>query len=92
MGSPLSPIIADLVIRDLEEAAIERLSFRFPFYYRYVDNIILATPRGSLDQILQTFNSLHEWLQYAMEMKDDGRISFLDIIIINDNNIIIFDL
>lgn len=89
MGSPLSPIIADLVMRDLEKAA--RMSFfsvSILLYYGYVDNIILATPRGSLDQILQTFNSLHEWLQFAM--KDNGRI--LVDTIINDNNIIIFDL
>lgn len=33
-GSPLSPIIADLVLRDLEEEAIK------PFYYRYVDDTV----------------------------------------------------
>jgi len=35
MGSPLSPIISDLVMRDLEERALEALGFSPPFYSRY---------------------------------------------------------
>jgi len=42
IGSPLSPIIADLVLRDLETKATEKLPFEFPLYRRYVDDILLA--------------------------------------------------
>jgi len=40
MGSPLSPIIADLVMRDLEENVLNSLNIRPIMYYRYVDDII----------------------------------------------------
>lgn len=42
MGSPLSPIIADLVMQDLEEKALNSIGLSLPLYYRYVDDIILA--------------------------------------------------
>jgi len=37
MGSPLSPIIAEIVLQDLEKKALGLLSI--PFYHRYVDDI-----------------------------------------------------
>jgi len=39
MGSPLSPIIADVVLQDIEKRALGRLGIEVPFYMRYVDDI-----------------------------------------------------
>jgi len=36
MVSPLSPIIADLVLLDLETRALESFGIEVPFYVRYV--------------------------------------------------------
>jgi len=55
MGSPLSPIIADIVMQDLEKSAIEKLPFELPFFYRFVDDIIFAAPSDMLDVALDTF-------------------------------------
>ena len=44
MGSPLSPIMADITLQDLEIEALKSLPFEPPFYYRYVDDIVLAAP------------------------------------------------
>ena len=60
---PMSPIIADIVMQDLEESAINKLLIQSLFYYRYVDNIILALPSDSINDTLNTFNSLHSRLQ-----------------------------
>jgi len=58
MDSPLSLIIADLVMRDLEERALETLGFPLSFYVRYVD-IAMPVPSTSVNKILNTFNSFH---------------------------------
>jgi len=42
MGSPLSSIITDIVMQDLERAALETFDFDIPFYYRYIDDIVLV--------------------------------------------------
>ena len=59
MGSPLSLILANIVLEDLEEQALERLSIRLPISYRYVDDILLAASYEGLNDILMIFNSLH---------------------------------
>ena len=91
MGSPLSPILADLVMQDLECKAIKNLTFHLPLYYRYVDDIILAAPVNSLPSVLDTFNSMHDRLQFTIEIENENRISFLDVTLIKWNDRIIFD-
>jgi len=39
MGSPLSPVIADLVLKDLEKKALNTLTFHIPFHY--IDDIAI---------------------------------------------------
>lgn len=91
MGSPLSPIIADLTLRDLEKKAIAILSFPLPFYTRYVDDIVLAVPSSMLNNVLTTFNSFHSRLQFTMKEGNDNRLNFLDVTIMVNNNLIKFD-
>jgi len=46
MGSPLSPIIADTVMQDLEKRTLEGLINEIRIlYYRHVDDILTAVPR-----------------------------------------------
>jgi len=43
MGSPLSPITADLrSMRDIEENVLNSLNIRPILYYRYVDDFIVG--------------------------------------------------
>lgn len=44
MGSPLSPIIADIVLQDLEARALASIRYTPPLYFRYVDDIVMASP------------------------------------------------
>jgi len=66
MGSPLSPIIADLVMQDLDTATLRSLPFELPFYYRYVDDIILMAPSKSLNLMLR---SIHNMIDYSSSWK-----------------------
>lgn len=57
MGSSLSPVIADLVMQDLENEALRTIGIRLPaFYYRYVDDILLAAPENLTEHIVEVFN------------------------------------
>jgi len=84
MGSPLSPIIADIVMQDLEKKALEGLKKEIPFYYRYVDDILTAIPRQRTTELLDSFNSLHPRMQFTIEI-GGNRLNFLDATIINNN-------
>jgi len=60
MGSSLSPIIANIVMQDLEEASLNKINLKLPFYYRYVDNIIMAAPSDNISQIYHIFNNYYD--------------------------------
>jgi len=38
------------------------------FYYRYVDDIVLAAPSDSMNDIKNIFNLLHARLQFTIEI------------------------
>jgi len=65
MGFPLSPIISDLVLQDLETQALQLLQFKIPIYCRYVDDILLATHHSQFNDILKIFNSFHTRLKFT---------------------------
>src|SRR3978361_2132464 len=86
MGSPISSVIAQLVMEYAEEQIINSLDFNISFYKRYVDDCILAIPKGREQQILDTFNSFHHKLQFTIEIEDSEQINFLDLTLIRNNN------
>jgi len=91
MGSPLSPIIANIVMADLESRALKKLNINIPFYYRYVDDIAMAVSCHKSQAVLDTFNSLHPKLQFTME-NGGKKLNFLDVTIINNNGVLDFDI
>lgn len=50
MGSPLSPIIADITMQELEIKALNSLLFNIPLYFRYVHDIAMAIPDDKIQQ------------------------------------------
>jgi len=92
MGSPFSPIIADLVLQDLEKKVLNLIGKDLSLYYRYVDDIILAAPENKASYILHTFNSFHDRLRFTIKLEDSRCLSFLDMLLkVNNNNEIIID-
>jgi len=72
MGSPLSPVIADLILQRLESTILNDITYKPIFYYRYVDDIALAVPFSQLNSLLTKFNSYHHRIKFTMEMDGKG--------------------
>lgn len=86
MGSPLSPILTNIIMSDLEDRAISSLPISLSFYVRYVDDIVLAALKQYIQHIFQVFNSLHNRLRFTIEHSNNNSINFLDTTIIINNN------
>lgn len=86
MGSPLSPILADIVLDDLETQCLGELNFDIPFFYRYVDDILTFLPKNKVDTTLAIFNNYHLRMKFTLEVENNGTINFLDTMVIRDNN------
>src|SRR5580765_2337938 len=86
MGSPLSPILVDIVMDDLEIQCLNTLSFKVPVYCRYVDDVFTIIPRKKLDEVLTTFNNYHQWLKFTHEFEVNSSINFLNTTVIRSEN------
>ena len=58
-------------------------------YYHYVDDIITSIPKSGFNEMLDTFNSYNSRLQFTHEIETKNSISFLDILLIKENQKII---
>ena len=88
MGSPISPIFADIVMTDLEEECLEKLSFKTCVYKRCVDDTLICTPR---DKVIDVFNKYHPRLQFIPEVETEGRMNFLEVTLIRKSEKLITD-
>lgn len=86
MGSPLSPILANIVMDYCLDWIIRVLPFQFAFIRKYVDDIICALPQNEIQETLNIFNSFHPDIQFTVEVESGGSVPFLDTKVIRTNN------
>ena len=86
MGSPMSPVIADLVMEILEEESIKKLKFRLPFFSRFVDDITTACPADKAEELKNVFNKYSKDIQFTIEVEKDGKLPFLDTLLLRQED------
>lgn len=86
MGSPLSPILADIVMEDLLDSIVQKLDFKIKLIVKYVDDLFFIIPEETLTHIHNLLNDYHEKLQFTVEKQKNGSLAFLDtrISVLND--------
>ena len=52
MGSPVSVVVSNLVMEDVEERALRDFPTTLRFWKRYVDDICAAVPISQVDTLL----------------------------------------
>lgn len=83
MGSGISPVVADLVMLDLEEKMSGLTGFKYlEWYRRFRDDgfIIWKGSRGEMEEFVEDLNDLDESgkIKFTMEFEKDGKLPFLD--------------
>ncbi|XP_062538822.1 uncharacterized protein LOC134207120 [Armigeres subalbatus] len=84
MGSPMSPIVADIVLDSIIDTAMGSLPFEITIFKKYVDDIFMAIPRNTEQQVLDTFNSVESRLQFTIETEENHKLPFLDMTVIRN--------
>ena len=90
MGSPLSPILTDLIIQNLERNIFNTLATYISIYYRYVDDIVIAALNDHINAILYTFNSYHERIKFTVDYGENRGNHFLDVKLLIEDWRVIF--
>ena len=82
MGSPISPIVANLFMEDLEVQAIRTSPTQPSLWKRFVDDTFTIIKKEDRSSFLQHLNSIHQNIKFTCEEeRDDGSMPFLDILV-----------
>ena len=83
MGSPLSPILANLCLEFIEKNHIQSLpdNIKPLFYVRYVDDIFIIYKHDdhSFNTFLDTINSIIPSIKFTVEYENNNTLPFLDV-------------
>ena len=86
MGSPVSPVVADIFMEDFEELALSSSPVTPRFYKRYVDDTFTILPTDKITIFLNHLNSINPKIQFTMELESNNSLAFLDILVIRKPN------
>ena len=82
MGSPVSPIVANLYMDYLEQKALSTAPNPPRFWCRFVDDTFVIHKEVNKQGFLQHINSVDPAIRFTVEdNKEDGSIPFLDTIV-----------
>ena len=85
MGSPLSPIVVNLFMEDLETNALASAPSTPKIWKRFVDQVFTIIQKADKEAFLDHINSIDANIHFMYEdPKEDGSIPFLDMLIIPD--------
>uniref|UniRef100_A0A5S6R5A3 Reverse transcriptase domain-containing protein n=1 Tax=Trichuris muris TaxID=70415 RepID=A0A5S6R5A3_TRIMR len=89
MGSPLSPVFAEIFMENLEDNAFSTVNLQYQpkFFKRYVDDIFVLIKKGNEEKFLKHLNSLfRNVIIFTMEKEKGNMLPFLDVQIMRRNN------
>ncbi|XP_071109190.1 uncharacterized protein [Haliotis cracherodii] len=86
MGSPLSPIITEIYMTDLEEKALQTSHITPLCWFRKVDDtfVILQQDDDPI-ALLNHLNAQHPRMQFTMESESKNQLPFLDVLVQKDH-------
>ena len=81
MGSPPAPYLANIWLSNFDPVISERAKL----YQRYMDDILTVIKKSMIDSKLVEINQLHENLKFTIEKESEGRLPFLDLCLLHNN-------
>ena len=86
MGSPVSVVVAEIVMQNIEERALATYKRTLPLWLRYVDDTFTAVHKDEIDDFHEHLNGQNADIQFTKEIEENGKIPFLDCLVTRDNN------
>ena len=89
MGSPVSPTVANLYMENFEKRAISTAAHPPRVWFRYVDDTFVIIKSIYVQEFTDHINSLDDHIKFTREEEQEGKLAFLDVLAIrNENNTI----
>ena len=84
MGSPLSPIVAEIFMDEVETRILEKSTRKSKNWLSYVADILIVWERGKeeLNNFLKQANKEYKKVKFTLEIENNFSIPFLDKMLI----------
>ena len=81
MGSPLSPIFANIFMEEFEQKAINSATFKPEVWLRYVDDTFAIWRHGQdrLNEFTDHINNISPTIKFTSEIEKNNQLAFLDV-------------
>ncbi|XP_071054425.1 uncharacterized protein [Onthophagus taurus] len=86
MGSSLSVNLSGIVLNDLITTQLKTTKIKPILIAKYIDDLLLILPKNEYPKLLDTFNSYNDRLKFTVEMPDNDKLPFLDIVLVMNRN------
>ena len=86
MGSPVSAVMANLVMENLQKRALSTSIVQPCFWKRYVDDVCAAVNSSLVQTLQQHLNNIEPSIQVTVERETNRKISFLDVTVCRQDN------
>ena len=83
MGSPVSVVVAEIVMQNIEEQALDTYTRTVPLWLRYVDKDV---QKDGIDDFHEHLNRQNTDIQFTKEIEENGKKPFLHCLVTRDNN------
>ena len=78
MGSPVSPVIANIYMEHFESLAIPSSPTLIKWWFRYVDDVHSATRKDQVNKLQEHLNSTDPHIKFTIELPGTDELPFLD--------------
>ncbi|XP_068756304.1 uncharacterized protein [Montipora capricornis] len=92
MGSPVSPVVANLCMEEIEKTAINTSTVSPKFWKRYVDDSFCIIKSDAVASFHDSLNSIDQHISFTIEHESNGQLPFLDTLISRDNGKLLVDI
>ena len=88
MGAPLSPLLANCFVKNIETIALDSYFLKHKFWGRCMDDIISIWNYG-VEKLKSFLEHLNFWggdLKFTIELEEDNKLLFLDVLLLKNEN------
>jgi len=86
MGSPVSVVVAEIVMQHVEERALATCRKTIPLWLRYVDDTFTVVYKDGIDDFRHHLKEENGDIQFTNEIEYNGKLPFLDCLVSRNNN------